>query len=455
MDQRTLRQLKALQNKLANVTADITILEKEINLSELLSEKESLTLEQSEYTNMVREEHEMRAKIDSCNLKIKEYEGAKLDAEHVKKKSLNDEQEIYNNEHARISFAFGEWQDYMREKLAELCATRDDIQRVLDDLGAEKAEVDTVLNTYSAVKRDLRLQNMNMILAQQMAYKQDKERYKSHTDTVAGLLLEKAQFASKVNTYTQDRYNINNDYYAWKCECDELAKQQYHTSAEHDGEHEDGHKLFEARAKLARDPRQDYAMRYMKLDADLVHSQNMIKRIDRQLAKLEAVKKERPILRLNKNGDEHAILAEYNMAKKSCDCLQNQVDQQRCMIESVQCEINKVQSSINTGQRPAEICEFDNRAKQRLEIMTKRITDKYACTVSGLEAKINEYRQLLTAYQTKYDVILANKSKKEVYMVGVTNTLNTLNDKLVRKAVLDRLMRDKEQILESIAQITC
>lgn len=453
MDQRTQRQLKALQNKLANVTADITILEKEINLTELLREKESLTAEQTGYASILREEHEMRSKIDGCSLKIKEYEGAKLDAEHNKRKSLNDEQEIYNNEQARIAFAFGEWQEYMREKLAELSATRDDIQRVLTEFESEKAGVDTVLQNYSAVKRDLRLQNMNMILAQQMAYKQDKERYNNHTDTVAGLLLEKAQFVSKVNTYTQDRYNINNDYYMWKCECDDLAKQQHHDGVEHD-EHEIGHKLFEERAKLARDPRQDYAVRYMKLDADLAHSQNMIKRIDRQLAKMEAVKKERPILRLNKNGDEHAILAEYNTAKKSCEGLQQQIEQQRCMLNSVQCEIDCVQSSINSGHRPAEILEFDNRAKQRLEIMTKRINEKHIATIADIDAKINECRQLLTAYQTKYDVILANKSKKDVYMVGVTNTLDTLNDKLERKAVLDRLMRDKEQILESIAQIS-
>lgn len=448
MDQRTQRQLKALQNKLANVTADITILEKEINLSELLREKEILTTEQYEYTNMVREEHEMRTKIDGYCLKIKEYEGAKLDAEHNKKKSLKDEQEIYNNEHARIAFAFREWQEYMREKLAELSATRDNIQRLLTEFESEKAGIDTVLQNYSAVKRDLRLQNMNMILAQQMAYKKDKERYNNHTDTVAGLLLEKAQFASKVNTYTQDRYNINNDYYMWKCECDELVKQK------HD-EHDNGHKIFEERAKLARDPRQDYAMHYMKLDADLARSQNMIKRIDRQLAKMEAIKKERPILKLNKNCEEHAILAEYNNAKKSCECLQQQIDQQRCMLKSVQSEIDSVQSSINSGQRPAEILEFDARAKQRLEIMTKRINEKYIATIADIDEKINECRRLLTAYQAKYDVILANKSKKDVYMVSVTNTLDTLNDKLERKTVLDRLIRDREQILESIAQITC
>lgn len=453
MDQRTQRQLKALQNKLANVTADITILEKEINLSELLREKESLTAEQYEYTNIVREEYEMRTKIDDCSLKIKEYEVAKLDAEHNKKKSLNDEQEIYNNEQARIAFAFGEWQEYMREKLAELSATRDDIRRLLTEFESEKACVDTVLQNYSAVKRDLRLQNMNMILAQQMTYKKDKEQYNNHTDTVAGLLLEKAHFASKVTTYTQDRYNINNDYYMWKCECDELANLQHRDGVEHD-EHENGHKLFEERAKLARDPRQDYAMRYMKLDADLAHSQNMIKRIDRQLAKMEAIKQKRPVLRLNKNCEEHAILTEYNNAKKSCECLQRQIDQQKCMLNSVQSEIDYVQNSINSGQRPEEILEFDNRAKQRLEIMTKRINEKYIATIADIDEKINECRRLMTAYQAKYDVILANKSKKDVHMVNVTNTLGTLNDKLERKSVLDRLIRDKEQILESIAQIS-
>lgn len=444
MDQRTQRQLKALQNKLSNITADIALLENEINLTELLREKEDLTREQTEYITIQREEHELCTKIDECINKIKEYEASKLAAEHTKKMCLYEEQEIYTNEQARIAFAFGEWQSYMHEKLNELTMTRDEIQDVLRDLIIENDELDTLVNNYSGVKRDLRLQNMNMILAQQMAYKQDKELYKTYKDTVASLLLEKSQYEAKVNTYTQDRYNINNDYYMWKCECDHLEKEGDNPTPD------DCHKLFEERAKLSRDPRQDYKMRYMKLDADLAHCQSMIKRIDKQLAKLEAVKKERPILRLNKNLDEHALLVEYHNAKKTCTCLQQQIDMQRCMLDTIQNEIDSVQNDINTGYRPNEITEFEERAKQRLAIMTSRLNEKYTHSITELDIKIGECRQLLTAYQEKYDSILKNKSKKGVNMNAITNSLEALNIQLERKTLLDRLLKDKEQILESI-----
>jgi hypothetical protein len=460
MDQRTQRQLKALQNKLVNVNADITILEKELNLADLLREKEQLTAEQTAYTSIIGEEQDIRAKIDGCILKIKEYEGCKLDAEFAKKKALHDEQEIYDNEQARIAFAFGEWQTYMKDKLNELLETRKNIESILAELNEEKTCIDTVICNYSGVKRDLRLQNMNMILAQQLAYKHDKELYKTHTDTVAGLLLEKAQFARKVNTYTQDRYNINNDYYTWKCECDNIEKHIAKHVEKHIEKHVEKHaagaddELFKARARLSRDPRQDYALRYMKLDADLAHSQNMIKRIDKQLSKLEAVKKEKPIIRLNKNGDEHVVLAEYHIAKQACGGIQQQIEQQMCMLESIQREIEITQNSIDSGQRPDEIIAFENRARQRLSIMTDRISTKYTESVAQYNTKIDEYRQLMVTYQKKYENITENKSKKGKNMNNVTNSINDINDKLKRQVTLSRLIQDRDKLLESIAQLT-
>ena len=441
MDQRTQRQLKALQNKLVNVNADITILEKELNLADILREKEQLTAEQTAYTSIIGEEQDIRAKIDGCILKIKEYEGGKLDAEFAKKKALHDEQEIYDNEQARIAFAFGEWQTYMKDKLTDLLETRNNMESILAELNEEKSCIDTVIHNYSCVKRDLRLQNMNMILAQQLAYKQDKEHYKTHSDTVAGLLLEKAQFATKINTYTQDRYNINNDYYTWKCEC------------EHAEKHAANDELFEARAKLSRDPRQDYALRYMKLDADLAHSQSMIKRIDKQLAKLEAAKRDKPILHINKNGNAHAILSEYHIAKQACCGIQQQIEQQMCMLDSIQREIDITQNSINSGQRPEEIIAFEQRAKLRLSIITERINKKYRDTVEQCDSKIDECRQLMATYQTKYETIIESKTKKGKDMGAISNSISDLNGKLERQVILSRLIQDRDNLIESIAQL--
>ena len=169
MTQRTQKQLKALQNKLANITADIAILEKELNLAELLHEKENLAKEHSVYTVMISEERELKGKVDSCILKIKEYDTAKLDANFDKKQALHTENEIYTNEQARIEFAFSEWKTYMCEKLDNLTATRTEIEGILAELTAEKVDVDTTISNYTAIKRDLRMQNMNMILAQQLA----------------------------------------------------------------------------------------------------------------------------------------------------------------------------------------------------------------------------------------------------------------------------------------------
>ena len=446
MTQRTQKQLKALQNKLANITADITILEKELNLSELIRERETLSKEHSVYTMIIGEERELKGKIDGCILKIKEYEAAKLDADFDKKQALHAEKEIYTNEQARIEFAFSEWKTYMCEKLDNLTATRTEIEGILAELNSEKVDVDTIITGYTAIKRDLRMQNMNMILAQQLAYKQNKEQYKTHTDTVAGLLLEKAKFDMKVRAYTQDRYNINNDYYMWKCECEAVDKVGDDTSAA------DEHHAFEKRAKLSRDSRQDYALRYMKLDADLVHSQNKIKRIDKQLAKLEAVKKERPVLRLNKNADEHLVLSEYHTAKQSCESLQQQIELQSCMLDSIQREIDSVSNSINSGQRPSEITVFEERAKQRIKIMTLRIEAKYNNTITELDNKIQETRDLMDTYQKKYEVVISNKSKKDIQ--SVMTAIDSVESKLERKAILDRLLQDKEQILSSMTQLS-
>ena len=440
MTQRTQKQLKALQNKLANITADITILEKELNLAELIREKETLTKEQSAYTAIIGEERELKGKIDDCILKIKEYDAAKLDADFVKKQALHAEKEIYTNEQARIEFAFSEWRMYMTDKLNSLTATRDKIEGILAELNAERAEADSIITNYTAIKRDLRMQNMNMILAQQLAYKQDKEQYKTHTDTVAGLLLEKGKFVQKVNNYTQDRYNINNDYYMWKCECETLEKE---CSEQH---------AFEKRAKLSRDPRQDYALRYMKLDTDLSHCQNMIKRIDRQLCKLNVEKKERPILRLNKNADDHLILSEYHNAKESCISLQQRIDMQTCMLESIQCEIDSVSNSLNSGQRPSEIIVFEERAMQRIKIMTSRIEAKYNDTIIELDNKIQNTRYLMETYQKKYEIVISNKSKKDIQ--AVMTAFDSVESKLERQATLDKLLQDKAQILESIAQLS-
>lgn len=439
MTQRTQKQLKALQNKLSNITADITILEKELNLAELLHEKENLAKEHSVYTVMITEERELKGKVDGCILKIKEYDAAKLDADFDKKQALHSEKEIYTNEQARIEFAFNEWRVYMADKLNSITATRTEIEGILAELTAEKVDADTTISNYTAIKRDLRMQNMNMILAQQLAYKQNKEQYKTHTCTVAGLLLEKAKFDMKVNTYTQERYNINNDYYMWKCECEAVDK----TGIEHHS--------FEKRAKLSRDSRQDYALRYMKLDADLVHSQNMIKRIDKQLARLDADKKERPILRLNKNTDEHLVLAEYHTAKQSCGSLQQQIDLQTCMLDSIQSEINSVSNSIKSGQRPVEITDFEQRAKQRIAIMTSRIEEKYNNTIADLDTKIQDSRNLMETYQKKYEIVISNKSKKDIH--AVMTAIDSVESKLERQATLDRLLQDKSQILESIAQL--
>lgn len=444
MTQRAQKQLKALQNKLANITADIAILEKELNLDELIREKEILTKEHSVYKSLLGEEIELKAKIDGCILKIKEYEGAKLDAEFAKKQALYTENEIYTNEQARIEFAFSEWKTYMREKLDDLTATKNEIESILADINAEKINADTTIHNYSAIKRDLRMQNMNMILSQQLAYKQDKEQYKTHTDTVAGLLLEKAKFDMKVKSYTQERYNINNDYYMWKCECDNVDKGN-------DGTPMSEQILFEKRAKLSRDPRQDYSLRYMKLDNDLIHSQNMIKRIDKQLVKLDAEKKVRPVLRLNKNIDEHMILEDYRVAKQSSESLQQQIDSQTCMLDSIQREIECVSNSINSGQRPIEIIEFEERAAQRIKIMKGRIDQKYKTNITDIDNKIQECRNLMATYQKKYDDVVNNKSKKDIQ--PVMDAIDTVEGKLERKAILDRLLQDKAQILESIAQL--
>lgn len=447
MTQRTQKQLKALQNKLANITADITILEKELNLAELIREKETLSKEHSVYTAIISEERELKGKIDECILKIKEYDTAKLDADFVKKQALHAEKEIYTNEQARIEFAFNEWKTYMCEKLNNLTSTRSKIEGILAELNAEKADANAIISGYTAIKRDLRMQNMNMILTQQQAYKQNKEQYRTHTDTVAGLLLEKSKFDMNVNNYTQDRYNINNDYYMWKCECEALEKAGAGT-----GVAGDEHHSFEKRANLSRDPRQDYAMRYMKLDTELAHSQNMIKRINKQLAKLDAEKKERPILRLNKNSDSHFVLAEYHTAKESCEFLQQQIDLQTCMLESIQCEINAVSNSINSGQRPEEITVFEERAMQRIKIMTLRIEEKYNNTIIELDNKIQESRTLMEMYLAKYEVIIRNKSKTDIQTVMAA--IDSVESRLERKAILDRLLQDKEQIQESIAQLS-
>jgi hypothetical protein len=446
MTQRTQKQLKALQNKLANITDDIAILEKELNLAELIRERETLSKEHSVYTVIIGEERELKGKIDECILKIKEYEAAKLKADFDKKQALHAENEIYTNEQARIEFAFSEWRMYMTDKLNSLTATRCEIEGILAELNGEKSDAAAIITGYTAIKRDLRMQNMNMILAQQMAYKQNKEQYKTHTDTVAGLLLEKGKFVQKVNNYTQDRYNINNDYYMWKCECESLKNVGDNMMVSGDGHH-----TFEKRAKLSRDPRQDYAMRYMKLDTELTHSQNMIKRIDRQLAKLEAAKKERPILRLNKNHVDHLVLAEYHAAKQSCGCLQQQIDLQTCMLDSIQCEIDAVSTSINSCQRPEEITVFEERAMQRIKIMTSRIEEKYSNTIMALDNKINESRALMDMYQKKYEIVISNKSKKDIQ--SVITAIDSVESKLERKATLDRLLQDKEQILASIAQL--
>ena len=446
MTQRTQKQLKALQNKLSNITADITILEKELNLSELIRERETLSKEHSIYTVIIGEERELKGKIDGCILKIKEYEAAKLDADFDKKQELHSEKDIYTNEQARIEFAFNEWRMYMADKLNSLTATRTEIEGILAELNSEKSDANTTINNYTAIKRDLRMQNMNMILAQQLAYKQNKEQYKTHTDTVAGLLLEKSKFDMKVKEYTQERYNINNDYYTWKCECEAVDKVGDDTSAA------DEHHAFEKRAKLSRDSRQDYALRYMKLDADLVHSQSMIKRIDKQLAKLDAAKKVRPVLRLNKNVDEHLVLAEYHTARQSFGSLQQQIELQTCMLDSIQREIDTVSNSINSGQRPVEITVFEERAKQRIKIMTSRIEEKYNNAITELDNKIQENRNLMDTYQKKYEVVISNKSKKDIQ--SVMTAIDSVESKLERKAILDRLLQDKEQILSSMTQLS-
>jgi hypothetical protein len=51
------------------------------------------------------------------------------------------------------------------------------------------------------------------------------------------------------------------------------------------------------------------------------------------------------------------------------------------MLDSIQREIDTVSNSINSGQRPSEITDFEQRAKQRIAIMTSRIEAKYNNTI--------------------------------------------------------------------------
>lgn len=461
MAQRAQKQLKALQNKLANITADITILENELNLPELIQEKEHLEHEHSAHMVIVNEERNITEKIDEYIRKIKEYDSAKLTAEFEKKQALHTEQEIYANEQARIEFAYGEWKTYMHGKLDELNATRIEIEGILEDWKAEKVDVDTTIHNYNAIKRDLRMQNMNMILAQQTAYKQNKEQYKTHTDTMAGLLLEKAKYSHKINNYTHERYNINNDYYMWKCECEKAKKEcvgvDTGVGADTGVDKNDyASVLFEKRAKLSRDSRQDYELRYMKLDNDLLHNQHMLKRIDKQLTKLDAEKKIRPVIQLNKNPDSYMLLEDYRIAKQSCYTVQQQIETYTCMFESIQREIANVSSNINSGRRPTEIVEFEERAMQRIKIMETRIEQKYTNTIMELDNKIQECRNLMAIYQKKYDISIGIRAKKEKEnnIQSITNALTTVESKLERKLILDKLLQDKAQILESIAQLS-
>jgi predicted DNA-binding protein (UPF0251 family) len=274
-----------------------------------------------------------------------------------------------------------------------------------------------------------------------------------HTDTVAGLLLERAVLEQKVNNYTQSRYNINSEYYDWKCECAELDKYKEHISctAELQAQSNAEQELFEKKTKLSRDARQDYTKRYIQLDNELFNSQHLIKRINKQLLKLQAEKKERPILRLNKNTAEHIILEDYHNAKQMESSLQQQIEQQTVMLQSIQSEIDCVSRIINSGQRPDEISEFEARAKQRLSIMESRLQQNYECTIAAVEIKVSDTRQLLETYTHKYDIVLANKGKKNIN--SVTAAISTIEGKLERKLVLDRLINDKAQLLDSIAQL--
>lgn len=465
MDQRLQKQKKTLQNKLVNMESDILNLEKEINLPTLANEKDILTEKYIIYNNITREAEEIKQKISENIGKIKEYELEKLDICFEKNKTLNDEQEIYKNEMTRIEFALSEWRMYMTNKLEALENTKKELTVLLNELVEEQRNLSATINNYNTVKRDLRLQNMNKLLEQQMVYKTEKSQYCTHAKTLADLLLEKSNIERKINSYTDDRYKINKDYYDWKHEItvidgeinemlakmiiDENGNIVFNTNASDETEYKN---LQERKGILQKDSRQDYTMRYIQLDNDLVRNQNMLRRINKQLMKLQCERKDRPVLKINKNVDEHTILKEYQCAKHECCCLQKEIDTQSTMINTIQTEIDKIQLQLSTYQKPDDIVEFEKRALQRLEIMNKRIMDKYNKCITDVEKNICECRQQIDIYNKKYESIMV--TKEQYTNIELLNTaMSDINTKLDRKLLLDKLKEDKRALIDTINKL--
>jgi chromosome segregation ATPase len=454
MTQRTQKQIKALQNKLSNIDADIERLEKELNIESLINEKAQLENERTVFVNTVAEENNYKAKIDACSAMINNCESQKLTADFERKKAFYEEQEIYNNEKSRIDFEYYEWRMYMSDKLSKLEIMRKELTEQLEELNSQKSEVDTTIQSYHVVKRDLRLQNINRLLSQQLEYKQNKAIYNNHKETLAGLHLEKSVLEQKINDYTQLRFKINQDYYDWKNEVSALEKELKpleSISVDVEPTKKMKEKL-KKRLTLAKDIRQDYKLHYMQLDNELTRNQNMLKRVNKQLAKLSAEKKERPILRLNKNTDEHGILEELQQAKNESKTLAEKIQLQNTILNNVEKEMDDIRSCISSGKRPQEILDFETRAEQRLSIMESRITQKYTDTINRLNASINDSRQTMDVYIKKYNDILAANMGKDVS--SLDKSIETLNNRMERKSILDKLLTDRAQILESIIQLS-
>jgi len=454
MTQRAQKQIKTLQNKLANIDADIERIQKELNLEGLTKEKELLEQERVTLTNTVAEENSYKEKIDACSAMIKDYESQKLDAELKKKKSLLEENEIYKNEMSRIDFEYTEWRTYLTEKLASLGSTRTDIIMQLDELNAQKNEHETTIQNYQTIKRDLRLQNMNTLLSQQLEYKKNKAHYKNQNETLAGLHMEKSLLEFKINDYTQLRFKINNDFYEWKNEVDALNKElkPYESISVDVMPTKQLKEKYKKKMALAKDPRQDYKMHYMKLDNDLMRNQHMLKRINKQLEKISAEKRERPILRLNKNKEEKSVLEELHLAKQECCIVKEKIELQTTILNDVQKEMDDIQTRISSGKRPLEILDFETRAQQRLSIMESRITEQYNQTINTLNESIGECRQKLDVYVKKYNELVVINMGKDVSKMD--KSLESLNSRLELKNLLEKLSNDRSQIVEAISQLS-
>ena len=222
-----------------------------------------------------------------------------------------------------------------------------------------------------------------------------------------------------INNYDTTRRQINEDFYNWRAEKEEITDKLTALSCT-DKKYKI---LVDYLSELENDTRAQPDKRYTDLDQQIRDAKHKILGLDYQISKIKRYMK---TFSESAEPQELIVSSYLRDTKAKLPELKQQQSELVSTNTRLKNQISELDDLINielTKDLPVELVEQTNRANMRIEIATNRINSEYDSLIQGLRTQINVLEtELSKAEDMSNNILVSDKP-------GCADISNTITDK--------------------------